>query len=713
MDHSAAFEDLYREHGRQETLGGRTLRVVQHPDWIILEKGGRYELLWLEGRAILSRFGGTLDHRLLRSYIESISRLLKEFPGSEWWVESVPPLATGLRAHQVALSGGWEMIQLAPCVKVIPGERHLALTTRGFLAVLPAHLQSKLRVFSTLEEALADWDSETVLAQPPEISDLDRAVGRLLALLPSEQPPAEVALEEVSPEYALLFETIKLVDERVNELLSRQEQLLSVQHLALEVTQSAIWTWDLDSDEVSWSEEMRAMFEAGPEECFPEAAFARLSEQDSKQMRRSLAIARETGVFPSVIEHLHLPSGTPRVIQVSGKVLEQGGQRLLIGVSQDITKAVGYRTRSRLMQVVTNHLSEFKVGVMVRDLLTDEIVANGAFLEHFSQVVSREAFLKLIHPNAREAYLAKLQELDGHGTGFELLAQFWANERWTWVETLVRQVEVGAGRYNITLVRIVDEQVRIQEHYGRTEQDLNLWIIGKQLTHELATPLAAMRGTLDLLWLKRERYQVPEKALQRGLIGAEEVARIMNSLRDLMERTLDQRPSELNFNEISERMRSFLPGIGFLQGHPVELTYDAALPWVQGRELQLLQALLVLIRNGAEALKEQPKAPALQVRFRAAPDELWLEVEDAGPGVDAQHRGLIYERGFSTKASSSGYGLSLVTQITAEHQGVLELITQTPEHPGALFRIRIPAFVPPEGATGPSPGESDPEHGTP
>ena len=38
-------------------------------------------------------------------------------------------------------------------------------------------------------------------------------------------------------------------------------------------------------------------------------------------------------------------------------------------------------------------------------------------------------------------------------------------------------------------------------------------------------------------------------------------------------------------------------------------------------------------------------------------------VADDGPGVPPEHRGLIFERGFSTTSEGPGYGLSIVADI--------------------------------------------------
>ena len=64
---------------------------------------------------------------------------------------------------------------------------------------------------------------------------------------------------------------------------------------------------------------------------------------------------------------------------------------------------------------------------------------------------------------------------------------------------------------------------------------------------------------------------------------------------------------------------------------------------------------------------------------------------DSGPGIDADHLGLIFDRGFSTKpadAAGRGFGLAVVREILARRGGAVEV--STPDPTGARFVARWP-----------------------
>ncbi|MEU3842193.1 sensor histidine kinase [Streptomyces sp. NPDC028635] len=74
--------------------------------------------------------------------------------------------------------------------------------------------------------------------------------------------------------------------------------------------------------------------------------------------------------------------------------------------------------------------------------------------------------------------------------------------------------------------------------------------------------------------------------------------------------------------------------------------------------------------------------------------ELVLRVADTGPGVDAAHAELVFQRGFSTKPSGPGgrgLGLALVRQTVHRHDGTLT-VREAPGG-GAEFEVRLPLRV--------------------
>lgn len=99
------------------------------------------------------------------------------------------------------------------------------------------------------------------------------------------------------------------------------------------------------------------------------------------------------------------------------------------------------------------------------------------------------------------------------------------------------------------------------------------------------------------------------------------------------------------------------------------------------------QALINLVRNAVEALRDTPSgAIALSAR-RGQDGRVVLAVADNGPGVPQDEREKIFVPFFTTKRHGSGIGLTIVRQIATAHGASIE-VSQTPGG-GATFSLRF------------------------
>ncbi|MBS1149808.1 MAG: multi-sensor signal transduction histidine kinase, partial [Myxococcaceae bacterium] len=103
----------------------------------------------------------------------------------------------------------------------------------------------------------------------------------------------------------------------------------------------------------------------------------------------------------------------------------------------------------------------------------------------------------------------------------------------------------------------------------------------------------------------------------------------------------------------------------------------------------LRQAVINLVTNAIQAAGKGGKVVArLRQELTAGRGFIRIDVIDDGPGVSPQARDRIFEPFFSTKASGSGLGLSIVKRIVEAHQGVL-IVHSVPQQ-GSTFSLRFP-----------------------
>jgi two-component system sensor histidine kinase CreC len=212
------------------------------------------------------------------------------------------------------------------------------------------------------------------------------------------------------------------------------------------------------------------------------------------------------------------------------------------------------------------------------------------------------------------------------------------------------------------------------------------------LTHELKSPLAAIRGAAELL---EEDLPEPDRQRFAGNIQrqTERLRQLIDKLLRLADveqmRSLGQRESvDLSAltRELLQRAEPRLR-LKALRLHD-ELGDGQS---VRGDAFLLGQALQNLLDN---AIDFSPEQGELWLRLQKDGDALVWSVQDQGPGVPDYAQAHIFERFYSlprgeTQEKSSGLGLCLVKEVSDLHHGEIQ-VTNVDPPPGCLARWRLP-----------------------
>ncbi|MFM8590202.1 nitrogen regulation protein NR(II) [Limnohabitans sp.] len=241
----------------------------------------------------------------------------------------------------------------------------------------------------------------------------------------------------------------------------------------------------------------------------------------------------------------------------------------------------------------------------------------------------------------------------------------------------------------------VEQQTRQEREERILEQSHANKELIRNLAHEIKNPLGGIRGAAQLLEMDLPNRELAEYT--------QVIIHEADRLQTLVDRLLapHRRPhvvGDVNIHEVCERVRALILA-EFPKGLAVVRDYDISIPDFRGDREQLIQAVLNIAHNAAQALVERIAQGDARItlrtrvlrqvtfgkrRYRLA---LELHVIDNGPGVPDSIKDRIFFPLISGREGGSGLGLTLAQTFVQQHHGLIECDSE----PGLTdFKILIP-----------------------
>ncbi|MEO1450458.1 MAG: ATP-binding protein, partial [Bacteroidota bacterium] len=213
------------------------------------------------------------------------------------------------------------------------------------------------------------------------------------------------------------------------------------------------------------------------------------------------------------------------------------------------------------------------------------------------------------------------------------------------------------------------------------------------VSHEIRTPLALISMFAETLEMgrattekkKQEYYHQISRETQRLTTM---VDKILNFSR--MEGGQHQFQKEsTHLNLVVENVMDTYRFHLQQKGVTCETDLQDELPWLQGDQSAITEALINLLDNGIKYGGDW-----LCIRTGKSEKQVWMEVEDKGPGISDDDQKRIFEKFYRVSAEGNfpvrgtGLGLSLVSHIMEAHDGEVELESKVGK--GSRFRLIFP-----------------------
>ena len=245
------------------------------------------------------------------------------------------------------------------------------------------------------------------------------------------------------------------------------------------------------------------------------------------------------------------------------------------------------------------------------------------------------------------------------------------------------------GRFLLLEFHPMDRPLKLAREEQMLDQTQASRLLLRNLAHEIKNPLGGIRGAAQLLEQELEKPALREYT--------QVIVQEADRLRSLMEKLLSPQNashySALNIHEVLERVRSVA-----LAEIPAGLTirrdYDISLPALIGDKEQLIQAMLNIVRNAAQAMQGSGtitlrtriarQATLAKRRHRLA---VMVQIIDNGPGIPPELQDKIFYPLVSGSVDGHGLGLTLAQDFISQHHGAIEFDSE----PGrTCFTVLLP-----------------------
>ncbi|MCG8616662.1 MAG: ATP-binding protein [Desulfobacterales bacterium] len=266
------------------------------------------------------------------------------------------------------------------------------------------------------------------------------------------------------------------------------------------------------------------------------------------------------------------------------------------------------------------------------------------------------------------------------------------NAELRWALLSARKINYLGVESVLTNIMDITDSKEVQSFLRIQDKMTSLGRVTAGIAHEIRNPLSGIY--IYLKALKQIYNQMGDITRVVSIIGKIELA--SNKIESIIQRVMDfSKPSRPQFvmadlNRYIDEVTKLTAVTLRKSGIRLIKDLDPDLPECYAEPHLIEQVILNLVTNAAEAMKEVEgeKSIGLYTGLDRKKENIIISVRDTGPGIPHAHQSKIFDPFYTTKANSSGIGLSICHRIILDHGGTLKFSAQGSG--GAQFTIELP-----------------------
>ncbi|MCA1624863.1 MAG: PAS domain S-box protein [Acidobacteria bacterium] len=241
----------------------------------------------------------------------------------------------------------------------------------------------------------------------------------------------------------------------------------------------------------------------------------------------------------------------------------------------------------------------------------------------------------------------------------------------------------------IIVLENVTSRIKLEETLQQSEKLSSIGLLAAGVAHEVNTPLTGVSSYTQMLLGMIPETDPKHALLQKVQKQTDRASHIVGNLLNFSRTGNAAEFTEIDINKLLDDTLQLLePQLRKSQIEIIKNYADAA-PKIYGNAGKLQQVFTNLIINARDAMFNGGKI-TLTTAFENE-NEVIIEVQDTGTGIEAENINKIFDPFFTTKGVGSGTGLGLAVSygIVQEHAGSIEAESEIGQ--GAIFRLVFPA----------------------